>query len=96
MFQRKYNLRNSTVNSSTNIIKQKFKLDDFNWYDLYDTYKKNNIIIKDCYSFGLKDIAKQLYKLNIIKDKWIDENIGALDAILVPINGEKNMSRRCY
>jgi len=62
---------------------------DFNWFDLYDIYKNNKIVIKGCYSYGLKDVAKQLYKLKLINTKWVDENISALDAIIVPLNAEK-------
>jgi hypothetical protein len=61
---------------------------NFNWFDLHNIYKKN-IVIKNCYSFGLKDISKTLYKLNIINDKWIDDDINAIDAIMVPINANK-------
>ena len=58
----------------------KFK---FNWYDLMKVYIKNNIVMKGCFSFGLKDIARNLYKHKIIDLKWEDEEINGKDAIVV-------------
>ena len=40
------------------------------WFDLLDVFKKIPINIKDNYSFGLKNIAKTMYKHNLIKKKY--------------------------
>ena len=52
------------------------------------SYKKNNIVFKNCYSYKLKSIAKTMYEIGLLNVKWVDEQIGALDAIIVPIEGE--------
>ena len=66
----------------------------FNWIDLLDIYKKQKITIKGCYSYGLKHIAKNLFNLGHINIKWEDDEISALDAILVPINAEKECAKK--
>jgi hypothetical protein len=37
------------------------------WKDMCDIFKKEPIVIKDCFKFGLKQIAKAMYKHNLIK-----------------------------
>ena len=56
--------------------------------------QKQKITIKGCYSYGLKHIAKRLFELGYINIKWDDEEITALDAILVPINAEKECLKK--
>ena len=38
-----------------------------NWVDMCDVFKNEPIVIKDCYKFGLKNIAKAMYKHKMIK-----------------------------
>ena len=61
----------------------------FNWYDLMKVYIDNKVVIKDCYSFGLKDIAKTMYKKNIIDMKWEDEEISGKDALVIANKAEE-------
>ena len=49
------------------------------WFDLLDVFKKIPINIKDNYSFGLKNIAKTMYKHNLIKTEWENGDINGLD-----------------
>lgn len=37
-----------------------------NWADLYQIFKQEPIVIKDCFSFGLKDVAQAMYKHKMI------------------------------
>ena len=45
-----------------------------NFYDLYDLFKKNNIVVKDSLGFKLKSIAKAMYKNNLINTCWDSNN----------------------
>jgi hypothetical protein len=41
-----------------------------NWYDLSIPFKNNPIVINGCFKFGLKEIAKRLNELGLIKSGW--------------------------
>jgi putative phage-type endonuclease len=56
---------------------------DLKWFDLCKFFKINKIVIEDCNGFGLKPVAKTLYKCNYITTQWVDEDINGLDAVLV-------------
>lgn len=58
------------------------------WFDLLDVFKKVPINIKYNYSFGLKNIAKTMYKHNLIKTEWENGDINGLDAMLVSLYAE--------
>lgn len=40
------------------------------WVDLLEVFKEEPIVIKGCMTFGLKDVAKNMYKHGFIKSKW--------------------------
>lgn len=40
------------------------------FYDLSECFKRNPIVINGCFKFGLKEISKRLYELNLIKTTW--------------------------
>lgn len=40
------------------------------WFDMLNVFKKEPIVIKDCLNFGLKDVAKAMYKHGFIKTTW--------------------------
>ena len=40
------------------------------WFDMLDVFKKEPIVIKGCLNFGLKDVAKAMYKHGFIKTTW--------------------------
>ena len=54
---------------------------DFEMIDLIIYFKKEPIVIKGCFSYGLKDIVKNLYELKLINNKW-KEDIGGLEAMM--------------
>ena len=62
---------------------------NINWFDLCSYFKDNKFIIKNCFSYSLKDIVNSLFSRNIIKYKWKNEKIGALDAIIIPLIAQK-------
>jgi hypothetical protein len=74
---------------------EKFKL---NWYDLLKVFKyeKEPIIIKNCYSFGLKEIIKNLNSHGFINLVWPELDDGLLssfiarDIYLNPVNNNVN------
>ena len=61
-------------------------------YDLLKLYKEIPITIKGCFSFGLKDISKALYRHGFIKTKYEDSTLNGLDAMLVALIAEKECS----
>ena len=54
-----------------------------NWFDLLKVFKKLPITVRGSYSFGLKSVAKSMFKHGLIKTNWEDSNIDGLDAMLV-------------
>ena len=55
----------------------------FNWFNLNSVYIKNKFVIKDCFSYSIKNIARQLYKEKVIDTNWENEEISGLDAIIL-------------
>lgn len=47
---------------------------DKRFYDLYDLFRKNNIVVKDSLGFKLKSIAKAMYKNKLINTSWNSSN----------------------
>jgi hypothetical protein len=43
-----------------------------NWFDMLNVFKKEPIVIKDCLNFGLKNVAKTMYKHGFINTCWND------------------------
>lgn len=48
---------------------------NLNWIDALNIFKDNNIYIKNCFNFSLKNIAKQMYINNFISTVWDDNEI---------------------
>ncbi len=46
-----------------------------NWMDLMLLFKNEPIVIKDCFSFSLKNIAKAMYKHKFISTCWDEDSI---------------------
>ena len=57
-------------------VNNKLNFKSLNFVDLLDIFKTEPIIIKDAFSYGLKDIVKSLNKHGIIKDIWEEEMNG--------------------
>jgi flagellar biosynthesis regulator FlbT len=57
-------------------INSKFESKKLNFIDLLDIFKTEPIIVKDAFSYGLKDIVKSLHKHGIIKQIWEEEMNG--------------------
>ena len=51
------------------IISDEWKLHLNNWIDLCEIFKKEPVVIKDCFNFGLKNIANSMYKHKLISTK---------------------------
>jgi hypothetical protein len=68
----------------------KFMLPNKNFIDLFEVFKKEPIVIKGAFGFSLKDIANAMYKNNMIKTCWPNnESIkcaNGQDALLLGIN----------
>ena len=54
---------------------------EFEMIDLIIYFKKEPIVIKGCFGYGLKEIVKNLYDHKLIKNKW-NEDIGGLEAMI--------------
>jgi len=54
------------------------------WYDLLKVYKneENPIIIKECFSFGLKEVVKKLNEYNMIDLSWPELDDGLLSSFI--------------
>jgi hypothetical protein len=72
----------------------------FYWFDLMKIFKEEPIIIKGCFSFSLKDIAKTMWKYKMIKTKWDDDNpcSSGIDAMIMALEVYKkyDMSELTY
>ena len=64
------------INKYPDIIFPEFVMIDLLYY-----FKLEPINIKGCFGYGLKEIVKQLYNLNLIDNKWQDDTDG-LDATI--------------
>ena len=62
---------------------------DLEWFDLLKYFKNKSITVKGATNFGLKTIAKAMYKNKMIKTKWIDSSLDGLSAMLVAWYAEK-------
>lgn len=67
---------------------------DFDWniqyIDFCEILKKEPVIIKNTFSYGLKDVANSLYQNNFIKTKWEDSVNGGFGASLLACDYYKN------
>ena len=45
-----------------------------NWFDLLKVFQKEPIVIKGCFGFSLKQIARKMYEYGWIETTWDDEN----------------------
>ena len=62
--------------------------DKLRWFNLLEVFRKVPVNIKGNYSFGLKNIAKSMFKYNMIETEWENGDINGLDAMLVSIYAE--------
>ncbi len=54
---------------------------EIHWYDLYKFFNDNEILVKGCYTYKLKHVARALYKTKLIKSKWdstFSDGLGAM------------------
>ena len=58
-----------SAEDSKDIISDEWKLHLNNWIDLCEMFQKEPIVIKDCFNFGLKNIANSMYKHKLISTK---------------------------
>ena len=66
----------------------KFELIDLLYY-----FKLEPITIKGCFGYGLKEIVKQLYNLNLINNQWQDDTSG-LDAMVQILKTSEEAGRK--
>lgn len=67
-----------------NYMKEKYKdiqFPEFIMIDLLSYFKKEPIVIKGCFSYGLKEVVKNLYNLKLIDNIWIND-IDGLNAMV--------------
>ena len=55
------------------MISDHWKLNLDNWIDMCNIFKSEPIVIKDCFNFGLKNIANAMYKHKLISTKLDSE-----------------------
>ena len=56
------------------------KFPDFQMINLLNYFRKEPITIKGCFGYGLKEIVKTLYNLELIESQWEDD-LSGLDAL---------------
>lgn len=84
-------------------MKQKYndlKFPQFIMIDLLSYFKNEPITIQGCFGYGLKEIVKQLYNHNLIKNQWTDDTDG-LEAMMQfikksPLAESKNIPLKRY
>jgi len=54
-----------------------------NWFDFLDIFKENLILIKNCYNFSLKSIAREMYNNKYISTIWDNDVCDGLDAMFL-------------
>lgn len=68
-----------------NNIKTKYNLldnDNIKFIDLNRIFKKNNIFIKGCFNYSLKNVGNALFNNNIIQTKWDSSISNGIEAML--------------
>ena len=66
---------------------------EFELVDLLYYFKLEPITIKGCFGYGLKEIVKQLYNLNLIENQWQDDTSGLDAMVQILKTSEGRMSR---
>ena len=66
---------------------------EFELIDLLYYFKLEPITIKGCFGYGLKEIVKQLYNLNLIDNQWQDDTSG-LDAMVQILKTSEEAERK--
>lgn len=86
-----------------NYIRKNYPSIDFPEYKLInilDYFRMEPIIVQGIFKFGLKTIGKALYKNNLIKTTWIEDNDNGLDAMIqfkdLCIKNTKNIPIKRY
>ena len=61
------------------------QLPKMKYFDMYDLFVKNNIVVKNSLNFSLKSIAKAMYNNKLIKSTWSNDSIcsNGLNAMLL-------------
>ena len=74
--------RNDVTEQQRENISNNWSLDTDIWFDLYKLFTQSPIVIKDCYNYKLKNIAKNMYNHGLIKTKLESNcNNGMLAAV---------------
>jgi predicted RecB family nuclease len=62
---------------------------NINWTDLMCVFKEEPVVIRGCMSFGLKNVAKAMYKHKFIETTWINPLADGKGAMLSAFEGDK-------
>ena len=54
----------------------------YNWLDFCDIMRSEPIVVKGSFKFGLKEIARTMYKNKLIKTTWASETESGKDALI--------------
>ena len=98
-YEEKFNLQckifhwGKAEQSVYNQVKNKFESKTLNFIDLLDVFKTEPIIVKDSFSYGLKDIVKALHKHGLIKEIW-EEEMNGKEAMIQAWNQYNNKSQK--
>ena len=63
--------------------KYNYMFEEPNWFDFMNVFKENLILIKNCYNFSLKNIAREMYNNNYISTTWDNNICDGLDAMFL-------------
>lgn len=71
------------------------QIDDY-WFDLYNVFRKEPIVVKGSLTFGLKDVAKALYDQKLIDQVWDDTNpcSNGLTAMIIAVKAYEEAKKR--
>jgi predicted RecB family nuclease len=81
----------SDIDKDIQLIKTELK-----WFDLFECFKENPIVINGCFKFGLKEVANRLYELGLIKHTWksnFANNLSGNTSMIMAYNAYKIASK---
>ena len=61
-----------------------------NWYDVVEIFRSEPIVIKGCFGFGLKNIAGQMRKYDMITERMVSECNSGTAAMVKAIRAYEN------
>lgn len=89
-FERSCNLPEDEKVLITDNISDNWGKIEKNWYDVVEIFRSEPIVIKGCFGFGLKNIAGQMRKYDMITERMVSECNSGTAAMVKAIRAYEN------